>query len=138
MYREQFRIQEEKARADAGPIAPSTIETRPKTPTKEQPKEDGASQAPETSDPGLASPGSVAPSSRPNSMSGPSRNDERPGRDNVFLGPTFFLPFSLPTSTDMLISYGAGLGGTNRERARKYIPTVPPEVLTRLDRGAEV
>jgi hypothetical protein len=33
-----------------------------------------------------------------------------------------FLPFSLPTSTDMLVSYGAGFGGTNRERARKYIP----------------
>ena len=138
MYREQFRIQEEKARADAGPIAPSTIESRPKTPTKQNSKEDGTLQAPGTPDPGLASPGSVAASSRPNSMSGPSRSDERPGRDNVFLDPTFFLPFSLPTSTDMLISYGAGLGGTNRERARKYIPTVPPEVLTRLDRGAEV
>jgi hypothetical protein len=138
MYREQFRIQEEKARADAGPIAPSTIETSPKTPTKEKPKEDVTSQAPGTPDPGAASPGSVAVPSRPNSMSGPYHSDERPGRDNVFLDPTFFLPFSLPTSTDMLISYGAGLGGTNRERARKYIPTVPPEVLTRLDRGAEI
>jgi hypothetical protein len=64
------------------------------------------------------------------------RNDERPGGGNsVILDPTLFLPFSLPTSTDMLISYGAGFGGTNRERARKYIPTVPPEVLSRFDRG---
>lgn len=61
--------------------------------------------------------------------------EDRPGKDSIFLDPTLFLPFSLPTSTDMLISYGAGLGGTNRERARKYIPTVPPEVLSRFDRS---
>lgn len=53
---------------------------------------------------------------------------------SVYLDPSLTLPFSLPTSTDMLISYGAGWGGTNRERARKYIPTVPPEVLSRFDR----
>ncbi len=46
-------------------------------------------------------------------------------------------PFSLPTSTDMLITYGAGIGGTNRERARKYIPTVPTEVLARLNLAGE-
>ena len=55
---------------------------------------------------------------------------------SVFLDSSLTLPFSLPTSTDMLISYGAGWGGTNRERARKYIPTVPPEVLLRFDREA--
>jgi hypothetical protein len=33
----------------------------------------------------------------------------------------------------MLISYGAGFGGVDRERERKYIPTVPPEFLTKLD-----
>lgn len=43
------------------------------------------------------------------------------------------LPFTLPTSTDMLVSYGAGFGGLNRERERKYIPTVPPEFLAKLD-----
>jgi len=31
------------------------------------------------------------------------------------------------------MSYGAGIGGTNRERARKYIPTVPTEVLSKLN-----
>ena len=48
------------------------------------------------------------------------------------LNPALMLPFSLPSSTDMLITYGAGFGGTNRERERKYIPTVPPEWLTKL------
>lgn len=51
----------------------------------------------------------------------------------LMLNQSMMLPFSLPTSTDMLISYGAGIGGVNRERARKYIPTVPTEVLAKLN-----
>lgn len=43
------------------------------------------------------------------------------------------LPFHLPTSTDMLVTYGAGFGGVNRERARRYIPTIPPDFFARLD-----
>ena len=54
-------------------------------------------------------------------------------RNTITLDPSLMLPFSLPTSTDMLITYGAGIGGTNRERARKYIPTVPTEVLSKLN-----
>jgi hypothetical protein len=57
--------------------------------------------------------------------------DEAP--DDLLLDPSYMLPFSLPTSTDMLVSYGAGFGGVNKERERKYIPTVPPEFLAKLD-----
>ena len=57
--------------------------------------------------------------------------DEAP--ENLLLDPSLMLPFSLPTSTDMIISYGAGFGGVNRERERRYIPTVPPEFLAKLD-----
>ncbi|RPA98480.1 DIL and ankyrin domain-containing protein [Choiromyces venosus 120613-1] len=53
--------------------------------------------------------------------------------ENLLLDPGFMLPFSLPTNTDMLISYGAGLGGMNREREKKYQPSVPPEYLAKLD-----
>jgi hypothetical protein len=53
--------------------------------------------------------------------------------DDLLLDPSHMLPFSLPTSTDMLITYGAGFGGVNKERERKYIPTVPPEFLAKLD-----
>lgn len=53
--------------------------------------------------------------------------------DDLLLDPSHMLPFSLPTSTDMLITYGAGFGGMNKERERKYIPTVPPEFLAKLD-----
>ena len=55
-----------------------------------------------------------------------------PNKNALMLDPSLMLPFSLPTSTDMLISYGAGIGGTNRERARKYIPTIPYEILGKL------
>lgn len=134
LFREQQKIQDEKekAKAAAAPTSEAATDGRPKTPTKDETQT--APDAPGTPDHGQASPGSVA-SSRPASMIAASRMDDRPSNNSVFLDPTLFLPFSLPTSTDMLISYGAGLGGTNRERARKYIPTVPPEVLSRFDRS---
>lgn len=61
-------------------------------------------------------------------------DSDPPSNKNIItIDPSLMLPFSLPTSTDMLITYGAGIGGTNRERARKYIPTVPTEVLSKLN-----
>ncbi|KAK2740186.1 hypothetical protein FQN57_006197 [Myotisia sp. PD_48] len=57
-----------------------------------------------------------------------------PKKAPLLLDPSLTLPFSLPTSTDMLISYGSGLGGVNRDRERKYIPTVPTEFLAKFDR----
>jgi hypothetical protein len=59
--------------------------------------------------------------------------DQPLNRNALTLDQSLMLPFSLPTSTDMLITYGAGIGGVNRERARKYIPTVPTEVLGKLN-----
>ncbi|KAL9096519.1 MAG: hypothetical protein Q9165_001516 [Trypethelium subeluteriae] len=55
--------------------------------------------------------------------------------EHLLLNPSLTLPFTLPTSTDMLVSYGAGFGGLNKERERKYIPTVPAEFLVKLDPG---
>jgi len=63
--------------------------------------------------------------------------DSPSNRNALTLDQSLMLPFSLPTSTDMLISYGAGIGGTNREQARKYIPTVPTEVLSKLNLDGE-
>lgn len=60
-------------------------------------------------------------------------DDEDDTPEHLLLDPALMLPFSLPTSTDMLVTYGAGFGGLNRERERKYIPTVPAEFLTKLD-----
>jgi len=59
--------------------------------------------------------------------------EEEPPSEQLLLDPAHMLQFSLPTTVDMRISYGAGYGGVNRERERKYIPTVPPELLAKLD-----
>jgi hypothetical protein len=61
-------------------------------------------------------------------------DDEEPPQ-HLLLDPALMLPFTLPSVTDMLVSYGAGFGGVNRERERKYIPTVPPEFLAKLENG---
>ncbi|RMD43151.1 hypothetical protein DV735_g1888, partial [Chaetothyriales sp. CBS 134920] len=86
----------------------------PSTPTKTQQPQPQQS-SPESFDP---DPGGTPPLGAHGSM--------------VTLDQALMLPFSLPTSTDMLISYGAGIGGMNRERAAKYIPTVPVEIVESL------
>ncbi|KAL2834970.1 hypothetical protein BDW59DRAFT_136905 [Aspergillus cavernicola] len=131
LFREQLRLVQAKADSLAPSSAP-TDDGRPQTPRQDQvPSTSDVSGSPNPSSVPMASPGTNMASPRPGTS---SHVDERNGANTVFLDPAFTLPFSLPTSTDMLISYGAGWGGTNRERARKYIPTVPPEVLTRFDR----
>ncbi len=76
-------------------------------------------------------PNALSPSPAPSRLS--EDEDQNDTRDELLLDPSYMLPFSLPTSTDMLITYGAGFGGVNRERERKYIPTVPPEFMAKLD-----
>lgn len=61
--------------------------------------------------------------------------DEDDMPEGINFDPSLMLPFSLPSVTDMLVSYGAGFGGLNRERERKYIPTIPPEFLEKLEAG---
>ena len=61
------------------------------------------------------------------------RDDDDLENEQLLLDPAHMLQFSLPTSVDLRLSYGGGYGGMNRERERKYIPTVPPEVLSKLD-----
>lgn len=73
----------------------------------------------------------TSPSPAPSRISEEEEKDDPP--DELLQDPSYMLPFSLPTSTDMLISFGAGFGGVNRERERKYIPTVPPEFMAKLD-----
>ncbi|OCK81993.1 hypothetical protein K432DRAFT_294232 [Lepidopterella palustris CBS 459.81] len=74
----------------------------------------------------------LSPSPAPSKQSDHA-SDEDDAPEHLLLDPSLMLPFSLPTSTDMLISYGAGFGGLNKERERKYLPTVPPEFLAKLD-----
>ncbi|KAF4339061.1 DIL and ankyrin domain protein [Fusarium beomiforme] len=72
----------------------------------------------------------------PGSAASPPEDDwdeEDDTPEHLLLDPALMLPFVLPSVTDMLVTYGAGLGGVNRERERKYIPTVPPEFLEKLE-----
>ena len=59
--------------------------------------------------------------------------EDEPPSERLLMDPAHMLQFSLPTTVDMRLSYGAGYGGMNKERERKYIPTVPPEFLAKLD-----
>ena len=63
--------------------------------------------------------------------------DEPDYPQSNLLNPALLLPFHLPTSTDMLISYGAGFGGVNKERERRYFPSVQPEFLAKLEPGGK-
>ena len=108
-------------RANASTSAPQTPES-------------GKGNAPATPPPRPSSPSPAPKTPTPvarNHLDAVSEDEDGP--EHLLLDPALMLPFSLPTSTDMLVSYGAGFGGLNRERERKYIPTVPPEFLAKLD-----
>jgi myosin heavy subunit len=64
---------------------------------------------------------------------GVSVDEEEMDNDQLLMDPSHMLNFGLPTSVDLRLGYGAGYGGVNRERERKYIPTVPPEFLAKLE-----
>ncbi|EED19049.1 DIL and Ankyrin domain protein [Talaromyces stipitatus ATCC 10500] len=151
LYREHVKLQK-LAIAASNQTAPSvdndnkSTPLAPSSPTKPDQSHQDTPQTPTTATPadqdtnnhtdhnnGPSTPRSSVFLSSP-IMSSPSYHFSSSGPDSYLLDPSMTLPFILPTSTDMLISYGAGFGGTNKERARKYIPTVPTEVLSRFDR----
>lgn len=107
------------------PIPDTTPSTPTKSPTPQVPASDAKKESATT-------PTKRTPQS-PSSQLNIEPDTDPPDRNRLLLDQSLMLPFSLPTSTDMLITYGAGIGGMNRERARKYIPTVPTEVLAKLN-----
>ena len=71
------------------------------------------------------------PSSTPQpNVPPPNEDEDIPPPSTLLLPSNTLLPFALPTTTEMITSYGAGIGGTQRE---KYIPTLPPEFMEKLD-----
>ena len=120
------------------PAPPSdSADTNVTDPPSDPPTKDNIAS---TSTPPAAESSSLVPASQNPTLDRTISNAEDDGPTSTGLSksksttmnPSLMLPFSLPTSTDMLITYGAGFGGVNRERERKYIPTVPPEWLTKL------
>lgn len=78
--------------------------------------------------------GHALSTSSPDELNGEMEGEEEePPSERLLMDPAHMLQFSLPTTVDMRLSYGAGYGGVNRERERRYIPTVPPEFLAKLD-----
>ena len=61
------------------------------------------------------------------------REEDEVETEQSWIDPAHMLQFTLPTSVDLRLRYGAGYGGVNRERERKYIPTIPQEFLAKLD-----
>ncbi|OAQ73119.1 DIL and ankyrin domain-containing protein [Pochonia chlamydosporia 170] len=103
------------------PLPKSGQDSSPTTPVKS--KSNGGSL--------LDTPGSIQSTPNPNDHDG--SDDEEDAPENLLMNPAVMLPFTLPSVTDMLVSYGAGFGGVNRERERKYIPSVPAEFLEKLE-----
>lgn len=146
LYREHAKLKDQRekkpqeqaeTKTKTEPEKPPETEKPPQTPQKDHPP-----PPPPKADhpPSSETPDIITSSPRPSTSASPNRRpesilaSEERGPKDVFINQSLSLPFSLPTSTDMLVTYGAGFGGMNRERARKYIPTVPPEVLSRFDR----
>ncbi|KAK9480760.1 hypothetical protein V1514DRAFT_324394 [Lipomyces japonicus] len=59
------------------------------------------------------------------------QHQRRPG--GLYLDISLILPFVIPTTTEMLITWGAGIGGLNRAQAQRHAPFLPPEFVAKLD-----
>lgn len=58
---------------------------------------------------------------------------ESASSDDIYLSATEQLTFSLPSSTDLIMSYGAGLGGVARDNERQFTPFLPTDIVEKLD-----
>ena len=141
-HQQQQQQQQENGGAQNRPTTPLKVQTGNDTALAKTPEKQ--STGPEIPDRGSsvtatnATPSTPAPSTFIDPILNPDSDTNNTlgspqSKNALTLDTSLMLPFSLPTSTDMLISYGAGIGGTNRERARKYVPTIPYEILGKLD-----
>ena len=105
------------------------VKSRPKRLSTQPPPTPSGAAIPSTPTDGSNANGK----STPQPPATPQADDDYDLPESNLLNPALLLPFHLPTSTDMLISYGAGFGGMNKERERRYFPSVPPEFLAKLE-----
>ncbi|KAL2116719.1 hypothetical protein VTJ04DRAFT_8887 [Mycothermus thermophilus] len=124
----EARREQKRAAAAAAAAAAASP---PATPGRNQPSNGSASPKPRDST-NSKNINAQSPSSKSQQQQGYNEDDED-APPNLLLDPALMLPFTLPSVTDMLVSYGAGFGGVNRERERKYIPTIPPEFLEKIE-----
>lgn len=76
----------------------------------------------------------VAPVKPSSSIVAPSHISEDDADDNeLYLDASVVLPFVIPTLTEMIVIWGAGIGGVQKKRAKKYEPSLPTEFLDKLE-----
>lgn len=126
-----LRRERNRAAAAAAAAAAASPPATPAKPTS--PQNGGGQSAPGTPNPNNSGPQQGEEAAAAAEGGGGEDDDEAP--PNLLLDPALMLPFTLPSVTDMLVSYGAGFGGVNRERERKYIPSIPAEFLERIEGG---
>lgn len=125
-------VKEEKAK----PIS-DLIDEVPKVVSRNQPEiaekmelepdlKTDADQAAELAD----TPQRIIPSS---SVVGRSNRSDDEEDNELYLNAAAVLPFVIPTLTEMIVTWGAGLGGTQKKRAKKYEPSLPTEFIDKLD-----
>ena len=107
-----------KARVRMSSLPPANRPSTPSTPTS--PKKESATSPTSAIQPFPPSPATVTM----------TEDDDIPPPTTLMLPSSTLLPFALPTTTEMITAYGAGIGGTQRE---KYTPTLPAEFLEKLD-----
>uniref|UniRef100_A0A060T561 ARAD1C03256p n=1 Tax=Blastobotrys adeninivorans TaxID=409370 RepID=A0A060T561_BLAAD len=61
------------------------------------------------------------------------KQDDDEDVPELLLDASMVLPFVIPTLREMIMTWGAGLGGTNKRRARKYEPSLPTEFLDKFE-----
>ncbi|ANB14031.1 hypothetical protein AWJ20_4987 [Sugiyamaella lignohabitans] len=66
-----------------------------------------------------------------------SERDEQPGKLEIYLDASEVLPFIIPTLREMIVTWGAGLGGVNKQRAKKYEPSLPTDIIDKFDLSKE-
>lgn len=52
---------------------------------------------------------------------------------NIYINPNYIYPVALPNLTELINSYGAGLGGIKVLRGKKYQPSLPMTIMDDLD-----
>lgn len=100
-----------------------------KTPEPVKTKEETATELADSMAPVAPSASVVAPLNH--------SDDEDDDSNELYLNAAVVLPFVIPTLTEMIVTWGAGLGGTHKKRAKKYEPSLPTEFLDKLDLAGE-
>lgn len=130
---------EEKSTPPEEDQVPKVVERKGNGDAKEEPKEfkelEKPTEPPKTDAEHAAERADTAVQVKPSaSIVAPSHisedEDEEP---ELYLDASAVLPFVIPTLTEMIVTWGAGLGGTQKQRAKKYEPSLPTEFLDKLD-----